>query len=820
MARYGDPRLYDVAAQFVDAALRRDDSLFTPGRAIWSLPRLEELDRLYVQRPDLGEGGFEEKLKAQLEGASSDAIQLMAEILYVYYLPASNMTGATKRSKVEQVLAWMPQPPAIPPALRVATDLSVGSGGVGFHSYKWASLTFLITFARLWKQSAQDTRAGALADPWRFHDFVAQIPTDGGGIYGRESLLHLVFPDTFERLFSGSEKWRLANTLSGLVDDRGASVDRRINQIREKLSRRFGSDFDFYDTDGVRALWRRFDDPLDEFVYWASRFHALATFEAEERTYKLKIVERLTNARESLLAGGDWLPPLKRAFGPPNNLTNWQSHDAFLKWCQADLQRAAKLLLRLWSGDDDPLERLGDFAAHLPKEAISGLGTRTTLASFLLMALNPYDFPPYRTAAMHAAYRLTGFEAGDEPDEITMYRGGLAFLDRVRERAGERGLQLKDRLDAQSVVWCIANWSPPEAWPAEDRAAFERYRKGMPDEDDDAYDVVPDEPNVIQELKEPFVDPLLGLAEELLMAHADLVEIADLVRSKRQLIFYGPPGTGKTYVAQKLAVALAGDKARVRLVQFHPSYAYEDFVEGYRPGLVDGALGFRLSSGPMKGLAEQAIEDPAHDYYLIIDEINRGNLAKIFGELYFLLEYRDQDMLLQYSARPFRMPKNLFVIGTMNTADRSIALLDAALRRRFVFVPFFPDRPPIAGVLGRWLARHRPDMTWVADMVDAANRRLGDRNAAIGPSFFMSAELNEARLARIWRHEIMPLLEDYFFDSPERLRDFELKRLRDATLPEQDDKQDPDDLTTTGSPEPAELATSVGTPDDETPHAS
>ena len=233
-------------------------------------------------------------------------------------------------------------------------------------------------------------------------------------------------------------------------------------------------------------------------------------------------------------------------------------------------------------------------------------------------------------------------------------------------------------------------------------------------------------------------------------------EIAHLLEYKRQVIFYGPPGTGKTYVAMKLAEALSGDPAKVRLVQFHASYAYEDFIEGYRPRR-DREAGFELRDGPLKALAQKAADDPNGRFYLIIDEMNRANVAKVLGELYFLLEYRDQKVDLQYSADQFTLPKNLYVIGTMNTADRSIALLDAALRRRFAFIPFFPDRPPVEGLLGRWLGRNRLDMTWVAAVVDAANEALADRNGAIGPSFFMKSDLDDARLERTWRDEIHAL---------------------------------------------------------------
>jgi 5-methylcytosine-specific restriction enzyme B len=165
---------------------------------------------------------------------------------------------------------------------------------------------------------------------------------------------------------------------------------------------------------------------------------------------------------------------------------------------------------------------------------------------------------------------------------------------------------------------------------------------------------------------------------------------ADLLLDSHQVVFQGPPGTGKTFIARKLAAAVAGHADRVELVQFHPSYAYEDFVEGYRP---TGVGAFGLRDGPVKRLASRASASPNQRYVLLIDEINRGNLAKVFGELYYLLEYRDEAITLQYSQEPFRLPANIFIIGTMNTADRSIALLDMALRRRFRFVDLLPSNP-------------------------------------------------------------------------------------------------------------------------------
>ncbi len=278
-------------------------------------------------------------------------------------------------------------------------------------------------------------------------------------------------------------------------------------------------------------------------------------------------------------------------------------------------------------------------------------------------------------------------------------------------------------------------------------------------------------------------DDVGALAAELYLPADTLQDWISLLEEKRQIIFYGPPGTGKTYVARKLAALVAGDPSRQRLVQFHPSTSYEDFFEGYRPETSpEGNLGYRLVPGPLALLAAEAEASPGVDHVMVIDEINRANLPKVFGELLFLLEYRDEQVQTLYrSEDAFELPNNLMFIGTMNTADKSIALIDAALRRRFHFIPFFPHEEPHNAVLAGWLEDNNSDALWVAGLVEHVNARLidllGGPHLQIGPSYFFDETLDEAKVRRIWRYSILPFIEDQLWGQTELLRTFEFDQV-------------------------------------------
>lgn len=268
--------------------------------------------------------------------------------------------------------------------------------------------------------------------------------------------------------------------------------------------------------------------------------------------------------------------------------------------------------------------------------------------------------------------------------------------------------------------------------------------------------------------------------------------IHSVLDRKGQVILFGPPGTGKTYWAEKTANDLAaisafgklfeslsdsermsvlGDGQQsglVRLCCFHPAYGYEDFLEGYRPETVDGQVAFRLRDGVFKAMCRDAVNSPEQSFYLIVDEINRGDIPRIFGELLTTLEKdkRGKRIVLPVSQEVFSVPKNVFLIGTMNTADRSISLLDAALRRRFGFVELMPD----GTVLKDSVISGIPLRAWF----DALNTRIREnvgrdaRNLQIGHSYLMqsgSPLKDLASLKRAVRDDIIPLLEEYCYED-------------------------------------------------------
>ena len=761
--REGADGVYQAAQAWVDAALRSDSSLFTPGAPIWSIRWLRELRERLLDQPDESKMKFLEKLQGQLDDSPPEVHQLMAEALYLHLLIVSTRNGNNKRRTIDTVLGWSSSPVAIQQELVDALAPGIANPGQYFHVKRPNQVGFLIEFVEQWKELTADEQTRLLADPWAFKDcvmgreFRSQTLTDEPNSYRtqREALLHLVFPDTFEAIVSSNHKHWIAGAFAKFVEEPAEDVDRRLAQIRPEIEARYGNDDYIHYRPEVRSLWDdKYSSELwDRFVERAREYHDTGQLETEEIEYKLDTGGKLAAARGAVMESADgWAELVKRGIG--GNLVFRVEQKKFRDWIDASSADALFALQMLWGGDEDePSERINSFCELLPAHASSSRGPRTTLASVLLMGLDVEQYPPFRVTPFDKAYQQTGYgEPERAASEAETYEHALGFLDRFIDEAAERGLPLRHRLDAQSLLWTIQDEAPvsPVTSVADDETATKA-------------------PQSLDEL-----------ASELMWEPDRLRMVIHGLEDKGQVIFQGPPGTGKTFVARRIAQWYRERGGDYRIVQFHPSYTYEDFVEGFRPAPAgDGQVGFDLVPGPLRSMAQQAQDNPDATFILVIDEINRGNVAKVLGELYFLLEYRDEAVNLQYSREPFRLPKNLWFIGTMNTTDRSIALVDAALRRRFYFFGLYPDEPPVAGLLRRWLAKNEPEAMWVADLVDAANRRLNDRHLGIGPSHFMKQDppLDEPRVRFIWEQAVLPYIEEQFFGDEARLKEFDYGRL-------------------------------------------
>ena len=365
--------------------------------------------------------------------------------------------------------------------------------------------------------------------------------------------------------------------------------------------------------------------------------------------------------------------------------------------------------------------------------------------------------------------------------------GDIIFVKKGRSQLIGRGIVTSDYFyDSEAEEYNhirTVNWTHHGEWPYPGKAAMKTLTDVTPYidvveklknifDDDTSEDVEEVEKSYSSYTKEDFLN-------DVFMSEEEYERLRSVLVFKKNIILQGAPGVGKTYAAKRLAYSLIGEKnaERVKMVQFHQSYSYEDFIMGFRPS----DIGFELRKGTFYNFCKRAELDAVNDYFFIIDEINRGNLSKIFGELFMLLENdkRGASLQLVYSDEKFSIPDNLYIIGMMNTADRSLAMLDYALRRRFAFFELQPGFETDGFKTYQSNINNRKLDNLIACVKNlnyaiATDESLGE-GFCIGHSYFCNLtpeSVTDQVISNIVEYELIPLLKEYWFDEPTLVREW------------------------------------------------
>ena len=725
--------IVEAAEQWKQQCLLDGGSLFGEER-LWTRKHFEELKTHFVERPDDGSRSFEEKLRDQLDDATPQAKRLWAEITWAYWLVAGSLKGVTKLDKIRTVWEWSGA--TLPDdhwALGDVLDQGTATPGAAYHVHQWREYAFIVTLMLDWVDLSKAAREALLSDPWELSNWIdAQMGAQRRQF--RHALLFLLCPEAFEPTMAMDHKKKIVNgfretTGTTLDVDRLdlTDLDKAVLEARRRLeSDHPGKEIDFYDSQ-FRRIW------LDDTP---------------------------TSPDDGDNGGPDDETWCRERFGTSDIWVIAPGEGAQL-WSEfLELGIAA-------IGWDD----LGDLGEYESREAIhqalieNGHGENPTMAS-----LGTWEFAHEMkigdiVLAKRGRSVILGW--GTVTGDYS-YEAQRAQFQNVRT-VDWRPCDTPLALSAPITTKTLTRFTPYKEWL---RHTIESIEDGS----------VGPENGTAEPKVEPydFATALYGL----FLDDIQFRRILDSISLRKNLILQGPPGVGKTFIARRVAWCLMGykDHESLEMVQFHQSYAYEDFVQGWRPTEKGG---FTLRNGVFYDFCERAKQHPGKKYVFIIDEINRGNLSRIFGELLMLIEAdkrgANHAIALTYGSpgERFSVPDNVHLLGLMNTADRSLAMVDYALRRRFAFETLTPAYG--TGKFREFLLEADVEQNLV-DRIDRNMRALNERirddkdlgpGFEIGHSYFVPEESADEHWYRaIVETQIAPLVREYWFDRPNQVTEF------------------------------------------------
>lgn len=814
--RHDIRRMLEAADIWKAQCLLADGPLLDNGR-YWTAANLAELDRRFIQNPVAGDETYFEKLAMQLADASPEAIKLMAELNWLLLLFSTNIKPDTKRELVRNI--WELSGDKLPDSglLDDETLSGAGSTGTAFNTLRWRELVFLIELMKAFKELTPESRNEKLTKPWAFAEWIEQIP-DAGARQFRHIVCFLLFPDSFEHTSVGSDKREILRVLAQIPKARlkgmtNRDVDEALFELRTHLEEQEGAPQDFHASPWVDQ-WR--PSPRVWLMAWNPKnwewtsFHddRLRVARGENVTLRWRTSSRQLKegdtaylvrvgqppkglvARGSVASGvyeDDHYDPERAKLGEKAlyvdlTLTDLRDPKVDSYLSLADLEagttdeqtwtpqgsgieikpRSAKLVSALW-------------AKLLPVELVQARQpTPRQQAITIAKPVNQIFYGPPGTGKTH--YWRSHLQPKYESPAVTVTTGewleeqlakstwwevvALALADQIQRGSGTRVNDLLIHPFFKAKARVQGQTGNPNL-----RATCWAQLQ--------IHTIL--ESTTVNYAKERRQSPLIFDKTEggRWVLTGDWEDAGEDLRQQLNKLQQGPQ-QDDTHIKRHLSVT------------FHQSFSYEDFVEGIRPQTTEGGISYEVRDGLFKAFCNRAKLEPEHRYALFIDEINRGNISRIFGELITLIEadkraWWDEEghlvdgmeITLPYSGDRFGVPKNLDIYATMNTADRSITLMDAALRRRFRFIELMPEPRQITGNQGDgYIPDGEGGLISLRDLLDVINLRLRyllHRDQTFGHAYFMEVRgINDLRQVVVY--DIIPMLAEYFYDDWQQIR--------------------------------------------------